>query len=276
MAVVDYPRFAEKFENSGGSVTQTFPTRLYEWESSQDLRTPSASLTGAHYDLDLLGSVIGLKASARERLRFVISNLTVATIETDFDTLKQKIYSIGQGKLYVINSAGSARRWAWARPTILPSSIIQVGQPRILTVSALEFRRDSDWYDTTITNEGEVLNADPDTVVISNAGNAPVFNAIITLKGTFTNPSITSSTTGFSFSSTRDGSAAAHWLKIDCGRGTVEFSTDSGATYADDMPNFTRGASQVGFMRIDPGDNSWVITGANGATLACDFYGAYH
>lgn len=275
MAAVQYPWFLEKVENSAGTVSYTFPTEMYELEMRQGLRVPSAALVGADFDLDLLGSAVAPKESGRARLRFIISDPTVANVETEIDTLREKIYGMGVCKVYIINAAGTTRRWAWGRPVAMPDIDIRIGQVRAMAV-ALEFRWDSAWYSTTLTEEGEAINADPDTITITNPGNTKVKDAIITIRGTFTNPSVSNSTSGYSFSSTRDGSDPDHWLKIDSGRHTVEFSTDGGSTYADDIALFTRGATQVAFMHFLAGDNTLVITGCNGATIDVDFYGANH
>ena len=270
MAAVDYPRYLEKFENDGGTVSQVFPVKQYEWESSQGLRAPSAAIAGAHYELDLLGTGLGLKSSARERLRFLIPNITVATIETDFDTLKEKIYKIGRGKLYVINAAGDTRRWAYARPLMLPSSLVRVGQPRVLTVSALEFRRDSDWFGAA-QSINQTVSASPTTWTVTNPGNAPVYNAIMRLRANgaagFANPMIENLTNGYYWSSSRGSISANSELKVDAGKATVEWSDNDGSSYADDFALFTRGTLQVQFMKLDVGANSIRYSGSGTPSL---------
>lgn len=269
------PRYLEKLESSDGLISITFPTAAYEWESSQALRTPEAVAAGAHYAYDHRGIAEGLKASGSERLRFLMSHATIATLDTNLDTLKEKVLGIGLGKLYTLTAAG-VRRWAWARPTAQPTTLVRAGEPNMLSVSALEFRRESDWYDTSQTSTILTPNADPYTDAVSNAGNAKVYNAVITIKGTFTNPSITNLTTGYSFSSTRDGSDANHWLEVDCGAFTVRFSTDGGLSWSNDIALFSRGAYQAQFMVLAAGTNSLSIGGCNGATVTTEFYGAYH
>lgn len=114
------------------------------------------------------------------------------------------------------------------------------------------------------------------TVVINNPGNAPVYDAVLILKGTFTDPAITNTTNGYVLSSTRDGAATSDWLKFDAGRHTVEFSSNSGVVYANDFANFVRAATQVGLMKLEPGNNSFTFTGMTSATLAWSFSGAWH
>lgn len=101
---------------------------------------------------------------------------------------------------------------------------------------------------------------------------AVVKNAVITVKGPFTNPVITNTTTGYVLESTRDGVDGTDWLRFDSGRNAVEFSSDSGATWADDQANFVRAAGQVGLMQFAPGANSLTVEGANGGDVLVEFY----
>jgi hypothetical protein len=104
---------------------------------------------------------------------------------------------------------------------------------------------------------------------------APVRNAIITVKGPFSGLVITNTTNGYALASSSVGAASSDWLRFDAGRNTVEFSSDSGATWADDSANFIRTADQVGLMVLDPGANSFDIAGANGADVVFDFAEAW-
>lgn len=260
-----------KFTSIDGTTTvYTFGIASFESQTSQSLRRASVVAAGAHYALDLLGTAPGLKANAIVRVRYVVEGVYTA-LDSAVDEAKSELQEIGSGKLWSADANGDNLRWRYARLTAMPDVVVNVGQLGFQPLIA-EFECSSDEFDDTLTEEGEAINADPDTIVVTNAGNASVRNAIITIRGTFTNPSVSNVTSGYAFSSTRDGSAAAHWLKIDCGKGTVEFSTDSGATYADDMTLFTRGNNQVGFMKLSPGDNTFEITGCNGATIDVDFY----
>lgn len=268
------PRYAHKFTNAAGTIELTFPTNRLEFEESYPLRSTSQIMAGSSYAYRLLGNSAPYKAVADIRIRFLVVDTTETGIDTAIDALKQKSLGVGFGKLWSIG-ADASLRWCWAEVKEGPSIIVTAGR-NLIVPSGLSFARFTDWADDTLTEEGEAINADPDTITISNAGNAKVFDAIITIRGTFTNPSIVNTTNGYHFSSTRDGSAAAHWLKIDCGKGTVQFSTDSGVTYADDKALFSRGTDQVNFMVLEVGDNTWEIDGCNGATIDVDFYPKYH
>ena len=111
---------------------------------------------------------------------------------------------------------------------------------------------------------------------ITNSGNAPIYNAIITLAGTYTNPVIRNSTNGYQVESATDGSSAAHLLRFDAGRPAVEKSTNTGTSWANDYANFVRQAGQVHLMVLDPGVNNFLVTGCSSGTLELTAYPAYH
>lgn len=266
-----HPRFLKKFTSSDGSTyTYTFPTGLYEVSSEQGLRTTMTPVAGASYPFDQLGLAPAPKDAQILTHHFVIANSTGAATDTAFDTLRSQLRLAGLGKLYTVDENGANERWAWARLANMPSTAWTVGTGGVLAI-ALSWLVISDFvnstgYDTTFT-----VNADPKTVTVTNPGNAKVYDAILILKGTFTNPSITNSTNGYSLSTTRDGSAGTHWLEIRAGRPSVRFSTDSGVTYAGDFALVTLPTSQIQLMVLEPGNNSIVVTGGNGSTLTVQF-----
>jgi hypothetical protein len=271
------PRRLEKFENSGGTTTVTFPLNEFEWQSEQALRVPVAAIPGGHYGYDLIGSGPAIKEPAHEMLRTLIIKPagTPSDVDTDVDELLSELWSIGLGKLYTIDR-NSVRRWAWARVTSMPSMQWSAGMIFSKSIG-FDFLRLSDWYSTTETDITETVNNATYNFNVTNSGNAPVYNAVLILKGQpFTNPQLTNNTNGYVFATTRDATLTTQWLKVDAGAHTVGWSTNSGSSYADDYALYTRPTGQVQLMRFEPGVNSMTLTGANGSTLDVNFYPAYH
>lgn len=73
----------------------------------------------------------------------------------------------------------------------------------------------------------------------------------------YTNPKIVNDSNDDEFSTTRDSTATDDELKVDSERATVERSTDDGSVYANDYSLFSIGATQVGFMRLEEGENDF-------------------
>lgn len=273
-------RYAEKFENAGGTVTYTWPVNAYEWQSSQPLRTPAAAISGADYAFDLRGNLAGLKAVAQERVRFLDVQTTTALLETDLDSMRSELLTIGRGKLYVLDSAAS-RRWAYARLAAMPEMALGVGMSRHVPIS-LQFDRYSDWFATALTTHTEAVAVTPKTFTVNNPGNAAAVWMAIRLRSSsaagFTNPLLENLTNGYSWSSTRDAASTDDELKVDCEALTVSYSINDGGSYANDFSLFTRGSTQVGYFRLEPGDNSIRYTGGGTPSLdvVFSFYAPWH
>lgn len=269
------PRYLEKFTSSDGStISFTFPLNLYEWESSpQALSQPVAALAGAHYDYDMMGTSLGVKRNAIETVRFGIKG-TNAEIEDKIAEARQKCYRAGRGKLWALDSTGD-RWWSWARVANVPE--FRLDNPFFVPM-IIPFARMSDWYNDTAIAATVTLNANPTTFSINNTGNAKVFNAIFIFKGTYVDPELTNSTNGYILESSRDGSDANHWLRFDCGKRRVEFSTNGGTSYSGDLANFVRQTSQVHIMVLDPGTNNFscAFGGVPAGTLSYSLYPTYH
>lgn len=276
--MTDYqPRILTTFESSDGLTVVTFPRAEYEWESSQGLYVPAAELVGAGYVYDQLGTGAAPKKAATETLRFVVLEDDPATVDTTTDTIVARAHQIGRGKLYTTDKNG-ARKWAWARAVSLPSLRWSAGD--IFTRQAsIEFRRQSDWYDTSLTTVIGTLNGAPDTFTVTNPGVQRIYNAILTLKGTWTSiASISNDTSGYAFTYENDaGTTANDWVRFDSGSGRCFRSTDGGTTWTDADANLVLASGQAQIMRIDPGANTFTYTdgGTPSGTLTVEFYPAY-
>lgn len=270
------PRYLEKFVNDDLSLTYTFPLNMYECEVTQGLRSPLMAVSGASYPYRMRGSNPSLKDAGKARVRFLVAQSTSALVDTETDSIRAKLYRMGRGKLYSLGADGT-RRWAYAELAEMPS--VTIGPKSLLVVPvSLGFNILGDAFGTTQYSQEFTLDSDPELFTITNAGDAEVYDAIMTIRGTYTNPELTNTSTGYSWSSTRDGTSADHRLKVDAGRFSVEYSSDGGSVYADDVTLFTRGANQVQYMRLNPGDNemSYADGGTPNAVIAVSFYPAYH
>jgi hypothetical protein len=271
-------RYLEKFESANGLVSCVFPGDDYEYEPEQGYRRTDAGVLG-DYAHDFLGGSPWLKEPGSEAVRFTIWGSSAGNVDSTYDSLVGECREIGLGKLFLLDSAGT-RRWCWAKLGERPTYEVGIDQYFHAPVS-LRFVRYSDWLSTSLQTGSVDLDATPKTFSITNPGNARVRGAaalLFTIAGTFTNPILKNVTLDQQVASSRDGSAAAHVLKVDCERESVEWSTDTGASYADDYANVTLPATQVALLELAPGENDFEYTdgGAPAGTLNYQFYPAWH
>lgn len=247
-----------------------FPTYRYEYEQSQALRQSTVQLTGASYDYDQLEGAAALKANGVERVRFLDVG-DPDDMNADIDAFKA-LASYGRGRIWTQTAPGSGQRWAWARLAEMPTLSFTVENRRHAPVF-LTFERSSDWYDAEpVGAAGEfAISSDPQTISVTNPGTIAVRNMIITVKDPTAQPfKLTNSTTGYVIEHNDYGA----WFRFDTGRNTVEYSTDSGATWDDESQFFVRQDGQVGMMVLAPGANSIIVDNVNGGDVIFEFYGA--
>lgn len=279
--MVDFLRYAEKFESVDTLLSYTFPGDNLEYQASQDYRASLANVIGADYAHDHLSAVPWTKDVGEEAVRFEIWKTTAAEADTEFDSFVGTCRRIGTGKLYALDQAG-ARRWCYAKLRGRPSYIVTVDQYVNMPVEAT-FIRLSDWFDETATTGSQSLSASPTTFSITNPGNARVriglvFRLRANATGGFTDPTLENITTGESVTSSRDAASANSELRITPERMAVEYSNDNGSTYADDYTLVTLGATQATLIELEPGVNQMRYTQASGtpnAVLEYSFYAAY-
>lgn len=280
MTVAFRPRIPTHFSNAADSAEFDFPLADYSFEYEQAMYTPDAPQSGAHGSFDLLRDGVAAKGPGLLRLSFTVYETTPGTVETTVDEMMQKLYSYGRGKLWTVGpdsaTANDVERWTYARAMQMPSLRWQGGD--ILSKGAsIAFRTDPFWYGTTaLSGSPFTLNSDPDTFTITNGGNAPIYNAVLTLSGTYTNPVIRNTTNGYQLESATDGSSANHLLQFDAGIPRVRKSTNNGSTWSDDYANYVRQSGQVHLMVLDVGDNVFSVTGCSSGALAIAAYPAYH
>lgn len=264
-------RYHHHFENATGTRSYTWPTNHLESETDQQLATSFVQLTGVSFSVDQLGDDEAVKENASERVRFTLVGMP-SEIDIAMDRIKE-MRSWGRGKLWS-KGDGGVMRWAWARMDPIPPFKVTWENVGILPV-AISFTRTSDWFEPDLTSAHYDIAADPANIVLTNPGNATVYDAVFYLKGPFTNPSVTNSENGQSFASTTDAVVGTTWLRFDAARHTVGKSLDSGGTWADDSANASFGTNQLAIMDVKAGPNNLVVTGLNGGDLDVEFYGAW-
>lgn len=272
-------RYLEKLTSLDGLVSYTFPDDGYEYESEQRYREASSPVVGADYAHDFAGVHPWPKDVADEAVRFAIWGTDEGDAEDQFDTCVSTLRKIGRGKLYALASDGS-RRWCYAKLAGRPTYSATVEDFYNIPV-ALRFRRFSDWFASSPTTGTQAVSGTPTTFTITNPGNAPVLAAVIRLRSGgatgFTNPALANLTNGYSLASSRDAVSVNSELRIDAGAARVQWSDDDGATMADDYALVTLGATQVGLMRLEPGDNTmrYQDGGTPSLSIEWSFHAAY-
>jgi len=270
-------RHIVRFESLDGVTVVTLPMDKAEVESAQELRTAMVAGVGMDYAVDLHGSLPAPLGVGEERLRAVLYQGAIPTIDTEVDALRQALHSIGRGRLWSEGADGS-ERWAWARATRMPD--LTVSYESVFTAPILiEFTRLSDWFSATKTTIQQTILASPTTVNVTNDGTTPAraitFLLAAKAAGGFSSPAIANALTSESWTSTRVAADGSAQLRVDTGRLSVEYSTDAGNTWADDYANFSTGAVQIGFLRLLPGSQSLTVTGVTNADLTVEFYEPY-
>lgn len=253
-------RYVEKFTNITGTISYEFPLRMYEWETSQPLRTAIGQAIGADYGHDHHGYAPAPFSPSRERIRVTAVTSTAALLEAALDEARAECYRIGLGYLYRLDSDGSTRRRALARLDSMPGFTRQVGQSVHIPL-IFDFLRVGPWESTTATTGSQTCNSDPETFTINNPGNLPCMAMVFRLRSNAVNgcdtPTIVNETNDYTMSSTRVLTTATSELRINTETAAVELTTDDGSNYANDFALFTIGAGQGGTLfRLEPGDNT--------------------
>lgn len=271
------PRWITQFASRDGSTVVELPRGVYEWESSQSLRTAVVPALGSDYGVDLLGTIPAPVGVATERIRGLIVASDSADLDARVSALRAQLQGIGSGHLRATDGGGGYR-WARARLASMPDVSITYEMRRHAPV-VCEFTRYSDWLASSPTVVSNTLSGSPATVNVDNTGDADAREMVIEIRALgasgFSAPTVTNEMTGETLSSDRVASSSNHRLRFDCGRYAVERSINAGSSWANDYSHFTTGATQVGFMRLIPGSQPITITGCPNATVVITFYPAW-
>ncbi len=271
------PRIPIKFSKADDSETFVFPTAGYSFEAEGSLRAPEAMLTGGHGGLDLLGAGTPVKDSGLLRLAFEVIEDTPTLVEVTVDDMLDKLFRYGRGKLYTegLESGAETLRWTRARMIAMPRINWSAGE-QLLKRAVVAFRHDPFWYDDVALYASPVaISTNPQTVVVTNTGNARIYGSVLTAAGTFSGLTITNTTNGYRLKTDRTGASAADLVRFDAAKPAVDFSSDTGGTWSGDYANFLRRSGQVQLMVFEPGANSLSVAGLSG-TLTIDAYPAFH
>ena len=279
LMVAFQPRIPTKFQNAAGSAEFVFPLAEYSFEFEQGLLVPSGPQTGAHGSFDMLRDGEAPKGDSIIRLSFTAYDDTPQAVEVTVDEMLSKLHSYGRGKLWTkgLDSVGTEQlRWTRGRAMAMPQLSWQGGMV-VSKRATVGFRCEPFWYgETALAGSPFTIASNPDTFSITNSGNAPIYNAVIILGGTYTNPVLRNTTNGYQVETATDGSSASHLVRFDAGRAAVEKSTNGGTSYTNDYANYVRASGQVHLMKLDVGQNDFEIEGCSSGTLAIDAYPAWH
>lgn len=270
-------RYARKFTNYAGTDSITFPLTERRTISTQLLRSAAFTIPGTNYPVRALAYGAGLKAEARETISFVLYDpgRRPLVVDAKWDSMKSKLFSFGVGKLWTYDQQENMR-WAWAYIEQMPSAPMHSGINRYHLDVTVTFIRLSDWYDADAITPASYALAGLTTFTVNNPGNAPIYNAIITIAGTFDTPTIHNITSGHYLISSRTGTSANDILRFDAGKPSIERSTDAGVSWAGDYENYLRVSGQVQLMVLEPGNNSFSVGGVTSGTMGLTAYPAYH
>jgi len=259
-------RYLSSFQTYSGSIQLTFPTGLYEWQSSAPLRIPQIVGSGSNYAYDILKGGIALSAVARETVRCILIESSIANEEAMLDEIRSKCLLIGRGIIYTTSSDGSFR-WAYARITELPTFTVngknnQSGRLAIV----FSFERYSDWFANNATVVTEAVTANAETWTVNNPGNLYASLVEIRLEASgaagIINPIITNQTLEGTNLATvlatlRDSAGANDIIKFDTSDASLKYSTNNGSSYADDIANYVVPSTQAPLtFLLAPGNNT--------------------
>lgn len=272
-------RYLEKFEGPGTATTYSysFPLNAYEWRSDGSVVGKPQDAVGMDYGYDLRNLLPSPIRSARETVRAINKQTTVALLDQDIDDMRYKLLLAGRGKLYSID-ATATRRWCWARIDSLPEFTVRSGM-LLHNMVSMRFARLSDWFSTTQqtgTDNSETVTADAQTWVVNNPGDLPAKLMQIRLRANtaagIINPIITNQTNGYVFGTARDSADADSEIRLDTENGAVEWSTNNGSSYSDDFANYTLPSNQAALtFRLDRGNNTIRYNGGGTPNLDVEF-----
>lgn len=244
-------RYAEKFENLAGSLSYTFPIKGGEAQFEQSLRVPTSIAFAADYAHDHLGYGVSAKDPGTIRIRALIVQATAALMETEVDNARSICQRIGKGYLYRLNQDGTRHR-CLARLRSMPSFTRGGGNVNFQPIS-FDFLQLSDWMATAAVTGTQTIDTALEQVTLNNTGNQPCPVLFRLRNNGYTRadlPALLNSTTGEYMTFLRAMNQPDHELYVDTSTGLVQFSTNDGASYANDYSNFA-------------GSLSWLAVGNN-------------
>ena len=258
----------ETFESRDGLETIELSPWDAEWDSSQDIQSGIAGVFGADFGQDLWGASPAPLDIANERLRALVAN-------EDVDHVRNRLYEIGRGRLWVKLHDGSSR-WAWARLEELPGFGLQ---PRDLDDVPLiiPFLRLSSWYGETQQEVTEHITGGSGSITVDTDGLARTRNIEIEIEARsadgYDDPEFENASTVESF-----------WIDHTAAEGDVHrlnvlaFRLDeheSGAAWTEETQKLKLGGNQVSPMSLVAGLNVIEIDNVQDADVTIRWYDAW-
>ncbi len=221
-------------------------------DDPNDLESRLIAIPGADGAYDGFGLGQSPKPARVVRVSFGIEPTATITIDQQLDLLLKEIHK-GQ-QLLTVKMSDNSTRQALAKCIRLPRPHGH-GSKHFLELAADFELQDPYWYDTNLTIEN--FNTSNPTANFSTSnigGTAPIKKCLILIHRNRTNPRLTNNTNGWWFEFTGTIlSLGSLWL--DCALLTA---TNDGA---DVFGSISIAATQVGFMRLELGVNSFTLTG---------------
>lgn len=273
------PRIPLSFESADGTIVAAMPLADYSWQRGpQAKRIPSVQLVNGNYEYDQLGTAVATKGNVTHTISCAIYDDDPSVIDDTFDALQSALDLIGLGKLWAADRTG-ARRWAWGRCVAIPGSQWSAGQSTQLGGISMEFRQQSDWYESAATVDTEAIAETPHAYTVANDSGRRILNAVIVLSGTWTGPvEFQNATNGYGWiydsEGTDSGSSSADQVRFDAGSNRVDRSSDGGLNWVNVYDLLTPNAGQLQQMIFEAGDNDLTVTdgGSPDATIEITWY----
>lgn len=251
-----------RFENRSGSDFVTFPLIEPRQVSGQQIRSGLFDAAGQDYPIRLLGAAPGRKAVGREQVVFVLASKQhcPGVIDGKWDTLVNKLYTFGEGKLWSQDSTEDDKRWAYAfLAGELPVREVDFARNRRHLETGVEFSRLSDWYGETVTGS-EVITETPHSWTLNNPGLQRAGNLIIRLRANSTagfdnNPTLLNALGPQEITINKEAAMAVSEIRIRPSVGVVEYSDNDGVSYGNVYDLVTLGSTQTVLFELLPGDN---------------------
>lgn len=248
----------EKFGDVYASAT-ALPARREQHDLSSDTVLDGAVTLPGGAMYDTWGTADAWAYGDTITARGAIHNTGGSAFMTAHDNLKALIGT--RSKLWAKMADGSSTRWRYAR--LLKTTATRAIENTNWLDVELTFRNESTNWNGTARSVNGTLDTTPKTVTVTNNGNTPVRNAIITITAAGSSISFVSvSVSGVSYITWAGTLAAGNALVIDCGAGSVK---NNGA---DAYDGFALDGSHTirEWLRLDPGTNTVSVARTGGST----------
>lgn len=263
-------RYLSRFQSADGtSFVYSFPTKQYEYQSTQEVISPVGGAIGADYGVRMLGtSDPVVLENGHERVRALYVGADTAQ-DTEADNARNKLYRGAFGKLYSVGADGT-ERWAYAELSEMPGITVSFRDVNIQPM-AFGFNRYSPWFGTAQASGQVAITAA--TVSFNVVNPSSLYSRHITIQiqaggsGGVRNGSASNTTTGDIYQFTGTAVSANDIRKLDTRVPWAARSTAVSPAYTSDIANYTTPPTTQRYLsfRLAPGTNT--IQYVNGGTV---------